>query len=164
MISTDDYLFFVDEALDGMIAIVDELGDELACKRPDIVGANTPYVILTHCLGVMEYWAGQVVAGRAIERDRGAEFVAHGRVEELVLRARRARGQLADDLMDLEPFAPPRGAVEVDDLRLPLGRTQGGALTHLYEELAQHRGQMEGIRDVLHAPWARLVGQDGATT
>jgi hypothetical protein len=63
-ISLDDYLFYVDEALDGMIAIVTELGDGLANTR--------------------------------IARD-------------------------------------------------------------VYEELAQHRGQMEGHRDVLLTSWARTV-------
>ena len=157
MISVDDYLYFVDEALDGMIAIVTELGDELANRRPDVADTNSPYVLLHHCLGVMEFWGGHVVAGRRIERDRDAEFRASGPVDELVERARRARRQLAEDLGGLDPSAPPRGAVDAEDAELPLGRTQGGALIHLYEELAQHRGQMEGCRDVLLAPWARLV-------
>jgi hypothetical protein len=42
MISVDDYLFFVDEALDGMVRIVTELGDDLANRRPDVSGANSP--------------------------------------------------------------------------------------------------------------------------
>jgi Protein of unknown function (DUF664) len=157
VISVEDYLFFVDEALDGMVRIVTELGDELANRRPDLPGSNSPYVVLTHCLGVMEYWGGHVVAGRRVERDRDAEFRAAGSVADLVDRARRARRQLQADVTDLEPFAPPRGQPKPEDAGLPLARTQGGALTHLYEELAQHRGQTEGCRDVLLAPWAKLV-------
>lgn len=34
--------------------------------------------------------------------------------------------------------------------------SQGGALIHIYEELAQHRGQLEGCRDLLLTDWARL--------
>jgi hypothetical protein len=34
---------------------------------------------------------------------------------------------------------------------MPLGRTQGGVAVHIYEELAQHRGQMELTSDVLRA-------------
>jgi hypothetical protein len=157
MIPVDDYLFFVDEALDGMVAILTGLGDGLANRRPDVPGTNSPYVLLTHCLGVMEYWAGYLIAGRSIERDRDAEFEASGPVGELVERTRRARRQLEIDLAALEPSAPPRGVPDPEDAELPLARTQGGALIHLYEELAQHRGQMEGCRDVLLAPWARLV-------
>jgi hypothetical protein len=157
MIAVDDYLWFVDEALDGMIGIVTELGDGLANTRLDVAGSNSPYAVLAHCLGVMEEWAGQLVAGRTIERDRDAEFVAKGPVHELVARVHQARRQLALDIARLDPGAPPRGPVEPDDAVIPLGRTQGGALLHLYEELAQHRGQMETCRDVLLAPWAHTV-------
>jgi hypothetical protein len=162
MISVDDYLFYVDEALGGMIAIVEELGDELANLRPDVTGTNTPYVVLTHCLGVMEYWGGHVVAGRKVQRDRSAEFVASGSVDELVSRARRAQLQLREDLAAVEPAAPPRQRTPNDPDDAVLNRTQGGALIHLYEELAQHRGQMEGCRDVLRAPWAKLTRQAGS--
>ncbi len=157
MISVDDYLFFVDEALDGMVGIVTELGDEMANRRPDLPGANSPFAVLTHCLGVMEYWAGYLIAGRAIERDRDAEFRATGRVDELVERTHRARRQLDADMASLEPFAPLRGTPNAEDADLPIARSQGGALIHLYEELAQHHGQIEMCRDVLLAPWAKLA-------
>jgi hypothetical protein len=157
VISVDDFLWFVDEALDGMVAIVTELGDDLANTRLDVAGNNSPYAVLTHCLGVIEEWAGYLVAGRSIERDRDAEFRAKGPVDELVARAHQARRQLALDVAHLDAGAPLRGALEPDDAVLPWGRTQGGALFHLYEELAQHRGQMETCRDVLLAPWARIT-------
>jgi len=154
VISTEDFLWFVDEALDGMVAIVGELGDEAANRRPDLPGANSPYAILFHCLGVMEYWGGHVVAGRTIERDRDAEFRATGPVDDLVARARRARAQLVEDMAALDAGAPPRRPLGPDDpdRDLPIARTQGGALIHVYEELAQHRGQMELTRDVLALP------------
>lgn len=158
VISTEDFLWYVDQALDGMVAIVTELGDDLANRRPDLPGANSPYVLLHHCLGVMEHLAGHVVAGRTVERDRDAEFRASGTVDELAARTRRAREQLAVDLAGLVPSDPPRGATDPEDADLPLARSQGGALVHVYEELAQHRGQMEGCRDVLLAPWARTTG------
>jgi hypothetical protein len=149
VISTEDYLWYVDDALDGMTDLVTRLGDELANRRPDLPDANSPFAILTHCLGVMEYWAGHVVAGRTVLRDRPAEFRATGRVADLVEQVRAQRARFADDVANADPFAPPRGEVSDDDAALPLGRTQGGALLHVYEELAQHRGQMEITRDVL---------------
>jgi hypothetical protein len=151
VISIDDFLVFVDEAIDAMVAIVEELGDDLANQRLDVDGSNSPYVVLTHCLGVMEYWAGHVVAGRSIERDRDAEFVASGPVAPLVERARSAQARLHDDAAVADPRATPRGYVRPEDAVLPLGRTQGGALLHVYEELAQHLGQMQVTRDVLLA-------------
>ena len=153
--NTEEYLLFVDTALDGMARIVSELGDDLANERPDMPGANTPYVILTHCLGVMAYWGGEVVAGREVHRDRAAEFTASGPVADLVDKTRAARAQLAADIADADSDAPPRTT--------PTGRpqswqhTQGGVLLHLYEELAQHHGHMEITRDVLLAPWAKRV-------
>jgi len=153
VISADDFLWYVDEALNGMVAIVESLGDEGANRRPDLPGANSAYAILFHCLGVMEYWGGQVVAGRTIERDRDAEFRATGCVSDLVARARRARAQLVEDMAGLDPAAPPRRPLAPDDpdAGLPIARTQGGALIHIYEELAQHRGQMELTRDVIRS-------------
>ena len=157
VISIEDYLFYVDEALEGMIQIVEDLSDELANRHLDVPGGNAPYSVLTHCLGVMEYWAGHLVAGRRIERDRDAEFVATGSVADLVERTRAARRQLGADLAEVEPSAPPRWIPRTDDAHLPLARTQGGALVHVFEELAQHRGQMEITRDVLRSPWAKLA-------
>jgi hypothetical protein len=157
MIDVDDYLYFVDEALEGMVAMVTELGDDLANRRLDVPGSNSPYA-----LGVMEYWGGAMVAGRTIERDRDAEFRAGGPVADLVRRTRLARRQLDADLAGLEPLAPPRGTPEPEDADLPLGRTQGGVLIHVYEELAQHRGQMEVTRDVLRAPWVRSSRSSGS--
>ncbi len=157
MVSLDDYLAFVDEALDGMVAIVTGLGDDLANRRPDLPRANSPYAVLTHCLGVMAWWGGHVVAGRAVERDRDAEFRASGPVADLVAAVRATRRAFGEDVAGADPAAPPRGTLEPEDADLPLGRTQGGALFHVYEELAQHRGQMEGCRDVLLAPWGRRV-------
>jgi hypothetical protein len=153
----EDYLFYVDEALDGMVAVVTELGDDLANRRIDGRDTSSPYAVLTHCLGVMERWAGHLVAGRTIERDRDAEFVARGAVADLVARTRAARAQLVADLAALEPYAPLRNPPDPEDADLPFGKTQGGALLHVYEELAQHRGQMEGHRDVLVTDWARTL-------
>ena len=152
--STADFLWFVDQALDGMVAIVRQLGDDGANARPrragvTIAGANSPFVILTHCLGVMEYWGGSMIAGRPIERDRAAEFRAEGSVESLIERAAAARSRLAQDLATVEPEAAPRNPPHPNDAGLPYGTTQGGVLLHILEELQQHLGQMEVTRDVI---------------
>ena len=144
-------MYYADVALDGMVGIVEGLGDELANRRPELPGANAPYAILTHCLGVMEFWGGRVIAGREITRDRAAEFVATGSVAELVERVAAARAALRRDLEKLDPYAPPRGHVGGRDADTPSGRSQGGALLHIYEELAQHHGHMELTRDILRA-------------
>jgi hypothetical protein len=148
-LSTPDFLWFVDQALGEMSRIVDGLGDELANRRPDVPGDNSPYAIVTHCLGVMEFWGGSMIAGRSIDRDRPAEFVATGPVAGLHDRVTEARRQLERDLSDLDALAPPRGVIEDEDD--PVSQTQGSVALHMYEELVQHLGQMELSRDVIVA-------------
>jgi hypothetical protein len=151
-LSTDEYLWFVDQALDEMVRIVTDLGDDDANRRPAFDGANSAYAILTHCLGVMEFWGAFMVAGRHFERDRDAELVAEGPVADLVVRARAARQQLEADLAAGDPAAPPRhGPVFPDDVGTPLAATQSGVLVHVLRELLQHLGHMEITRDVVRA-------------
>ena len=152
MISKPDYMRFVDEQLGAMMRMVQALGDDRANRRLKAPGSNSPFVILTHCLGVMEYWGGHVVAGRPSERHRAGEFAAEGEVAELASRARAARDQLLHDVDGAEPDAPPRSAVDSDPEMPQITRTQGGALLHIYEELARHRGQMDITHDLLQSP------------
>ena len=145
---TDEYLLFADRALDGMTRIVAGLGDDLANRRPDLPGANSPYQLLTHCLGMLDYWVGELIAGREVQRDRAAEFTATGPVAPLVERADRARARLRDDLALFRPSAPvaaPRRSWMPADREL----SQEGVLLHVLEELCQHLGHLEITRDVL---------------
>lgn len=151
MLDDESFLFFTDRALDGMAAILTELGDDLANTRPGLPGANTPYAIVNHCLGVIAAWAGQVVAGRTVHRDRQAEFTASGPVAPLLDRLAQAREQLRRDTGTAEFDAPPRGPVPDKYAATPVGRRQGAALVHVFEELAQHHGQLELTRDILRA-------------
>jgi len=77
MITTtiDDYLWYVDSCLDAMVEILEGLGDDLANTRPGLRGGNSPYAIVTHCLGVLNHWGGDEISGRPVVRDRDAEFV-----------------------------------------------------------------------------------------
>lgn len=149
MVSDDEYLYFADRALDGMAAILAELRDEQANVAPDLPGANSPYAIVNHCLGVVGYWVGHLVAGRPVERDRPAEFTASGPVEDLVERVAAAKEQLRADLAAAEPAAPLRVEPPAEYLATKPDLTQGAALLHVFEELAQHHGQLEVTRDVL---------------
>lgn len=143
------WLWYVDQALDDMGAIVTELGDDLANRQPDLPGANSPYAILTHCCGVMEGWGGEVIANRPIQRDRPAEFRATGQVADLLAKVAASRTQLRRDVAAAQWNSPPAGPVDDDDAATPLGQTQSGVLLHIFEELAQHLGQMELTRDLL---------------
>jgi Protein of unknown function (DUF664) len=140
---------YVDRAVDQMVDIIGGLGDELANRRPGLPGANSPYAILRHCLGVMEFWGGQVVAGRTVERDREAEFEATGSIASLVVATQQVKDTFRADAAAAGPSAPPRGphpGMSPDELEL---LSQGSALLHVLEEVTQHLGQMELTRDIL---------------
>jgi hypothetical protein len=149
-ISAGAVVSYVDRAVDQMTAIVSDLGDDLANRKPGLPGANSPYVILRHCLGVMEFWGGEVVAGREVIRDRPAEFRAHGPVADLAAAARRVQGQFRADAATAEFAGPPRGGAGHHKHPGELEFTsQGHALLHVLEEVTQHLGQMELTRDIL---------------
>jgi hypothetical protein len=151
---TADLSFFINRALEQMTAIVLELGDARVNEAPTLEGANSPYAILTHCVGVMSYWGGYVAVGRPITRDRDAEFRAHGSVAELLTEVDAAKKQIANDLsiasLD-DPVAniPDSGYDSPREVLL-----QGTVFLHVFEELFQHCGQMEITRDIsLKSRW-----------
>ena len=145
------YLWYVDLALGQMTAIVEELGDDLVNRRPPFRDANSAYVILTHCLGVMEYWGGATVAQRPVQRDRAAEFTASGDVAGLLRRTEQASRRLREDLVGLDSAAPPVNVRRNPDEPVPYHEAKGAVLVHVLEELFQHLGQMELTRDSIVA-------------
>jgi hypothetical protein len=147
----DEYLYFVDRSLDGMSSIVGGLGDDLANSTPTLDGANSPYVILNHCLGVIEHWVGARMVGRPDRRDRPAEFGVAGPVAPLLHRVAEARSQLSADLGGFAGDVPAR--TQPDRRFRPEAATlsETGVLLHVLQELAQHHGQMEITRDLLTA-------------
>ena len=146
MIDEQTYLRFCDEALLAMRDLVVDLGDDLANARPDLPGANSPYAILTHCLGVVGNWASTVNLGEVVPRDRDAEFTASGPVAGLAAETDQIRNSLEEWVGRSTPQSPPANLA--GDGVDWFAATQGGVLMHVYEELAQHRGQMEITRDI----------------
>jgi hypothetical protein len=144
----DELVAYTERAVDKMAGIVADLGDDLANRRPALPGANSPYAILRHCLGVMEFWGGQVVAGRTVQRDRAAEFRASGPVAALIAATKQAEDAFRADAATADPADPPRRQPGRDPDELE-HRSQGSALLHVLEEVTQHLGQMELTRDVL---------------
>jgi hypothetical protein len=150
-ISADALVSYVERAVDDMAGIVGGLGDDLAGQRPSLPGANTPYQILRHCLGVMEYWGGAVVAGREVQRDRDAEFRAAGPVAGLIAAAGEAKIRFRADAELAQPDGPPRASHPSAASKGLELTSQGHALLHVLEEVCQHLGQLELTRDLLRA-------------
>ncbi|MFE7961304.1 DinB family protein [Streptomyces sp. NPDC057413] len=145
----DEYLYFLRRAFDGMLGALEELGDDLGNTAPALPGANSPYAITYHCIGVADYWLGHVVAGRRVDRDRPSEFTAQGDVRRLRREVDALFGRLEEDLrvaMTSESLrnAPP---AEFEGPDRPL--SVRGVQLHVLEELAQHHGQVEITRDLL---------------
>ena len=61
----------------------------------------------------------------------------------------RAMGSIPDAVARADWSAPCVGQHRPETHARPAGRTQGGALVHVLEELVQHRGQLEVTADVL---------------
>lgn len=152
VVRIDDVLIYIDLALDGMLATVADLGDELVNARPDLAGANSAFQIVTHCCGVMNHWGGVEISGRLVERDRAAEFEASGTVAELAALVERTRRTFGEDLRGADLGEGSLGAHERDGFTKPERAgvaTKGGVLMHVYEELAQHRGHLDLTADLV---------------
>jgi hypothetical protein len=144
--------FFIGRAFDAMADVVRRLGDDRVNDRLPVPGSNSAYVIVTHCVGVCEYWCGHVLAGREVERDRDSEFVARGTAGELLERIAEVADRIDRDLASVRWGEEPvrRQPARSYD---PLGRelTQRSVLLHVLEELATHRGHLEVTVDAVTA-------------
>lgn len=134
---------------DEITAIVAALGDDLATRALALPGANTPYGILNHCLGMMRRWSSSVNRGIEIPRDRDAEFTKTGPVTELLMRSASVREAFIADSSTVNPADPP--AVVPEGREIFWSTTTRGVLLHVFEELCQHLGQLEITRDILIA-------------
>jgi len=131
-----------------MLDIVADLGDELANIAPPLPGANTPYQLVFHCCGMLEWWTRQAILGEDVGRDRAAEFAASGTIEQLRSRVEQVVFQLEGDLARIDLDAPLRGPY-ADYGGTPIAESARGAMLHVLEELAQHHGHLEITRDLL---------------
>ena len=150
MISSEEFLQFCDKALDAYAGILRDLGDDLVCVRPDLPGANTAFGLTAHVVGVMGFWARTTNLGVVVPRDRTAEFLATGTVDQALALLAFGRSRLHEDVADAADFRarPTKPPPDRPDDEYA---TQGAVLLHVYEELAQHVGQLEIIRDALRA-------------
>jgi hypothetical protein len=146
-----EFVPFVKRAFTGMATIAAGLGDERVNVRPPLAGANSAYAIVTHCIGVTEWWVGLMIAGRPVVRNRDAEFVATGSVAELQQSVTAALERLEDDLKRFDSGSPIRHPERLPEASVARAWSQDAALIHTLEELAQHHGQLELSRDILLA-------------
>ena len=152
-IAPEEFVSYMNAAFDGMLEIAEELGDERINQRPNnMANTSTPFVILTHCVGLTRYWLGTVIAGRQIQRDRDAEFNARSTVADLRQAVRQVQQEIQEDIKRVrgDQLAAFPAAVRPQHKEW----TQGHFLLQCYKELAQHHGHMELTRDIMlgHGP------------
>ena len=151
MITVDEYLRYCDESLDSYAAIVTALGDDLVNARLDgVPGSNSAFALVTHVQGMTTRWVRTVNRGVVVPRDRPAEFTATGTVGEALGIVAATRAVLHEDARAASPREQPANPAHEKDGSISYA-TQGDVLLHVYEELAQHLGQLEVTRDVLLA-------------
>lgn len=147
----DWWYFLVDRHLDPLLAIAEELGDDRVNAVPSLPGANSVYQMVFHCCSLLEWWTREVALGTAVGRDREAEFTARGTVADLTERVSAAKRHLRENLPALQANTALRGHAPERHADTPIGRSVGGVLLHVFEELAQHHGHAELTRDLLDA-------------
>ncbi len=147
MITAREYLASCDVAWNGYAEIARELGDELISTRPEVPGTNSCFGLITHVVGVAGRWARTVNRGIVVPRDRDSEFLAQGSLDDALTLIDLGRLRLIEDVEATADFA----ALSVNPPADQPPETCGSILLHVYEELAQHLGQLEVTRDLLLA-------------
>ena len=140
---------FINIAFDGMLKCVEQLGDERVNQRPDLAEANSPYVILHHCVQLTYWWVGTMCLDGEMERDRDSEFLATGRVGDLQHAVSELKEMLEATVPAIDPALPLCRPDLLPEDATARSWTRGECLVHTYEELAQHHGHMEITRDIL---------------
>ncbi len=148
MIQPEAFLGLVNNALDSMLQRLEDLGDDRINRRPDLPEANSPYIIMAHCVGLTHYWIGRVCAGRPYERDRDGEFRAQGSLAEIRQAVHDLKNHLQDDIGRVQLDQTSAGELDARHADLQHVK-QGEFLMRCYKELAQHQGHMDITRDIL---------------
>ena len=155
----------VDASLTGLVAdafrqIDGVPGDDLNTWRPalGLRDINTFAALVTHLLGAGEYWTLEAVGGRALGRDRPAEFVAQTTSGDLRARADRwlaAMRELVAGLTEADlarvatldgQFSPTSGAASHD-----VPWTVADCLLHAVDHTATHVGHLQIQRQIWDA-------------
>lgn len=147
--ATTALLSIAGETLDGYVAALGTLDDETVNISPVPGTVNTAFALVKHVHGMSRHWGGSVISGLAFPRDRDAEFLAAGTVDEALRLVGEIRAELptwADNAARhgvLDPTAKGTSRTDVAD------SGPEWILAHMVRELSQHLGHLEVCRDVV---------------
>ncbi len=143
---------FIELAFDQMMAKANVLGPRVS-DRPEIEDSNSVFGLVTHCLGVADWWLDHVVLGNPTTRDRESEFHAGGTLTDLEDRVESFRTRLPAMLDQVvqttEPVAGHLEAETASSRRWPWSTSS--IVLHVIEELFQHAGHVDITTDLLGA-------------
>ena len=119
-------------------------------------GANTAYMLVSHCLGMSRNWSSTVNLGVPVPRDRDAEFSTRGTSRaELATLIHFAAAEVALAL-DALPAERLDDTIQIGPSTIPVRR----GLLHLASHLAYHIGQLDYHRRLVTGD-SRGVGAMG---
>jgi hypothetical protein len=121
--------------------------------REGLEDINTFFALATHLVGSGEHWVLHGAGGRAIARDRPAEFRARGSLEELRARYDRWLSGCREVLAGItETDLGDASRLPQQDPRWP---TVAGCLIHAVEHTATHVGHLHIQRQLWNAERGR---------
>lgn len=143
----------VGQALDQLEGVPD---DDLDTWKPqqNLEDINTFYALATHLVGAGEYWVIQAVTGRPVDRDRPAEFQAHGDLASLKERCSRWLAAAHEVLANLTEDDLARRFVRDHDPKAgskAIDWSVADCLIHAVEHTAVHVGHLQIQRQLWNA-------------
>lgn len=148
----ETYNRYIQEKIRQLPAAVAGLSEEDLNRAPDLPGANTPYVIVTHTLGNIRAWVLGIVCGQDRRRDRPAEFVSRGTHEELQAAASALSSEVVDALEALEPATLDDRFVPAQELwgeGQPREIARRDGFAHVLEHAGIHLGHIQMTLELL---------------
>ena len=133
-----------DQLLSQILDSLTDMSKETLNMDLDIPEVNSLYVLARHVLGSVEEWGLYFGTGHQVQRDRDSEFMASGKINELVeyknswmplLHARASK--IDDSQLNNESWRPESGL------------SIGDALLHTVDHTAVHLGHLQLTKQLI---------------
>ena len=141
----DTYSRYIREKITQLHSALNGLSEDDLNRAPDLPGANSPYVIVTHTLGNIRAWVLGITCGQDLSRDRPAEFKSRGTYEELGVAACKLSGEIEAALRKLDPKTLSDRFVPSQELwgeGTPTEYELRACLAHVLEHAGIHLGHL----------------------
>lgn len=148
----DTYSRYTREKITQLHEALKVLSEDDLNRAPDLPGANSPYVIVTHTFGNIRAWVLGITCGQDLSRDCTAEFASRGTYEELGVAARKLSGEIEAALEKLDPKTLSDRFVPSQELWGEGTRTEyerRACLAHVLEHAGIHLGHLHMTLELL---------------